>query len=95
MSGQAASEMSRISLMLIDLTFEFKRLVSSQNVFCCDNSQGQTFEVTGINLQREVFSHGQLYVALPQIDSLKEQTIFISDESNETSNIIWREVFID
>ncbi|XP_008202508.2 uncharacterized protein LOC103315450 [Nasonia vitripennis] len=38
-----------------------------------NKAQGQTFEKIGIDLRREVFNHGQLYVALSRIFMLQEK----------------------
>ncbi|GMR38683.1 hypothetical protein PMAYCL1PPCAC_08878, partial [Pristionchus mayeri] len=41
-----------------------------------NKSQGQTFERVGILLQHNIFSHGQLYVALSRVHTFSDLKIF-------------------
>ena len=40
-----------------------------------NKSQGQTFEEVGLFLERDVFSHGQLYVALSRVKHPNQLTV--------------------
>lgn len=59
-----------------------------------NKSQGQSFETVGIYLNKPLFSHGQLYVAISR--SKNANKIFIQNDDEENSdkikNIVWEEV---
>ncbi|CAH1635050.1 unnamed protein product [Spodoptera littoralis] len=55
-----------------------------------DKSKGQTFSLVGIDLRKECFSHGQLYVGLSRVGSSENQIILLP-ENKTTSNIVYRE----
>jgi hypothetical protein len=57
-----------------------------------NKSQGGTFEKIGVDLTKDVFSHGQLYVALSRVRRKSNITIFLQHGKTETSNIVWQEV---
>ena len=57
-----------------------------------NKSQGGTFEKIGVDLTKDVFSHGQLYVALSRVRKKSNITIFLQHGQTETSNIVWQEV---
>ncbi|KAL7148280.1 hypothetical protein ABFS83_06G167800 [Erythranthe nasuta] len=62
-----------------------------------NNSQGQSLQHVGIYLQKPVFSHGQLYVAISRVTSRRGLKILICDNdgktSNTTTNVVYKEVF--
>lgn len=68
-----------------------------------NKSQGQTFDHVGIDLQTEVFSHGQLYVALSRsrspnqikirIEPNTQQGPLLHDERIFTRNVVYDEIF--
>ncbi|PNY03362.1 ATP-dependent DNA helicase PIF1 [Trifolium pratense] len=62
-----------------------------------NKSQGQSLDYVGLYLPREVFSHGQLYVALFRVKTKQGLKILIHDKSkaplNDTTNVVFKEVF--
>jgi ATP-dependent DNA helicase PIF1 len=62
-----------------------------------NKSQGQSLDYLGLYLPRDVFSHGQLYVALSRVKSKEGLKILIHDQSktpiNHTTNVVFKEIF--
>jgi ATP-dependent DNA helicase PIF1 len=62
-----------------------------------NKSQGQTLSTVKVYLQRPVFTHGQLYVAMSRVKSKNRLKYLIEDEdgncTNETKNVVYKEVF--
>ena len=67
-----------------------------------NKSQGQTFDKVGLYLPQEVFTHGQLYVALSRTRSKEGLKIDLEntygqgynrDGSAFTKNIVYQEIF--
>jgi ATP-dependent DNA helicase PIF1 len=62
-----------------------------------NKSQGQTLSTVEVYLQRPVFTHGQLYVAMSRVKSKNRLKYLIEDEddncTNETKNVVYKEVF--
>ena len=60
-----------------------------------NKSQGQTLTQVGLFLQRPVFSHGQLYVAVFRVTNRKGLKILCCDEegnhTNSTANVVYKE----
>ena len=60
-----------------------------------NKSQGQTLTKVGLFLQRPVFSHGQLYVAVSRVTSKKGLKILCCDEegnyAKSTTNVVYKE----
>jgi ATP-dependent DNA helicase PIF1 len=62
-----------------------------------NKSQGQSLDYVGLYLPKDVFSHGQLYVALSRVKSKKGIKILIHDDAkqpkNTTTNVVYKEIF--
>ena len=52
--------------------------------------QSKTFELVGIDLWKECFNHGQLYVGLSRIGAADNQSILLP-QNKTISNIVYRE----
>ncbi|XP_076947969.1 uncharacterized protein LOC143620068 [Bidens hawaiensis] len=62
-----------------------------------NKSQGQSLSRVGLYLKNDVFSYGQLYVALSRVTSKKGLKILILDkngnQTNKTTNVVFKEIF--
>lgn len=96
MTGPAAGQLAhipRIPMIPTDLPIPFKRLqfpVKTSFALTINKSQGQTFELVGIDLRKECFTHGQLYVGLSRVGAPENQFILLP-QNKTTSNIVYRE----
>ena len=91
-SGQLA-HIPRIPMIQTDQPISFKRLqfpVKISFALTINKSQGQTFELIGIDLRKECFTHDQLYVGLSRVGSADKQFILLP-QNKTTSNIVYRE----
>lgn len=52
-----------------------------------NKSQGQSFNSVGIYLPRQIFSHGQLYVALSRCTTKENLKILVQENINSDCNI--------
>jgi hypothetical protein len=61
--------------------------------FTINKSQSQTFTKIGIDLENEVFAHGQCYVAFSRAKSWNGIKVKLADENieNKIRNIVWKE----
>jgi ATP-dependent DNA helicase PIF1 len=86
----------RIPLIPSDLPFRFKRLqfpIRLAFAMTINKSQGQSLNVTGIDLRDECFSHGQFYVAMSRAENPKN--LYVLAENNSTKNIVYAQVLKD
>ena len=62
-----------------------------------NKSQGQSLDHVGLYFPKDVFNHGQLYVALSRVKSKEGLKILIHDKSKKrlshTTNVVFKEVF--
>lgn len=89
----------RITLYCEDIyPFTFKRRqfpVKIAFAMTIYKSQGQTFEKVGIDLRKDVFNHGHLYVAFSRVRSWQSLQIFLSEQrlNNNVKNYVYKELF--
>ncbi|KAI9255926.1 P-loop containing nucleoside triphosphate hydrolase protein [Helicostylum pulchrum] len=57
-----------------------------------NKSQGQSLKAVGINLINQVFSHGQLYVALSRATLSSGLSVLFPDNQTTTENIVYPEI---
>ena len=61
-----------------------------------NKSQGQSVDHIGLDLRTDVFTHGQLYVALSRCTSGRRvKALFKNDAKRATKNIVYPEVLLD
>ena len=53
----------------------------------------QTFDVIGIDLTENCFSHGQLYVGFSRVGEFKSITIYSKDDKSD--NVVYPEALIN
>ena len=93
---------TRLSLIPSDIRipFKFQRRqfpIAVSFAMTINKSQGQSLKHVGVYLPSPVFSHGQLYVALSRGTSRDGLKILVTNDDGEetdvTSNVVYREVF--
>lgn len=96
MTGTAKGEnvlIPRIPIIPTDLPFQFKRVqfpLKPAFAMTINKSQGQTLKVAGVHLEKNCFSHGQLYVACSRVSS--PQNLYILSKDGKTKNVVYRNV---
>jgi hypothetical protein len=89
----------RIGLIPSDteLPFEMKRVqfpVKLAFAMTINKSQGQSLDKVGVYLKDDVFSHGQLYVALSRAKDPSKLWVMLNDDAEGTSpNVVYKEIF--
>ena len=80
-----------------NLPFSFQRLqfpIKPAFAISINKSQGQTLDHVSIWLgDKHVFCHGQLYVALSRVSSIKNILIASNNPNKMTRNIVFKEIF--
>lgn len=66
--------------------------IKQANALTINKSQGQTFNRVGLYLKSEIFSHGQLYVALSRGNNLDQIKVFLNSDQNKCKNIVYKEI---
>jgi hypothetical protein len=60
-----------------------------------NKSQGQSFDVVGVDLRFSVFSHGQLYVAISRVTDVGNLSVLLPEEGDtKVENIVYPEVLL-
>lgn len=61
-----------------------------------NKSQGQTFDKIGIDLRRDVFNHGQLYVAMSRVRSWDSLKFYLGDQRGKVKvkNYVYKELYL-
>jgi ATP-dependent DNA helicase PIF1 len=81
-----------------DLTFVLSRKqipVRLCFAMTVNKSQGQSFNVVGIDLRAPVFTHGQFYVAVSRTSSVAGLHVLLPVAIDKTMNIVYPEVVSD
>ena len=59
-----------------------------------NKSQGRTFEKISVDLRRDVFNHGQLYVAFSHVRSWKSLKVYLGTQQNGiVKNFVYQELY--
>lgn len=83
----------RIPTIPTDVPFKYKRLQFPIKLcygITFNKCQGQTLNFSGVDLRENVFSHGQLYVALSRIGNPSNQHVLSSTKF--IRNVVYRDV---
>ena len=77
--------------------FTFKRRqfpVKIAFAMTINKSQGQTFEKISVDLRRDVFNHGQLYVAFSRVRSWESLKVYLGTQQNGiVKNFVYKELY--
>ena len=81
----------RLALSQMPINFVRKQFpVQLAFAMTINKSQGQTFDKLGLWLQRPVFTHGQLYVALSRVRSKGSLFVKLPNGMTSTRNVVYR-----
>lgn len=58
-----------------------------------NKGQGQTFDQISVDLSKEIFSHGQLYVAFSRVKSWDSLKVYTKNQNTSTKNYVYKEIF--
>ena len=103
LTGDKAGQMAFIHRIALiserDFPFKFSRRqfpIKLAFAMTINKAQGQTFKKIGIDLTRDVFTHGQLYVALSGVRSWDSFKIFLNPENvlNSIKNYVFKQILI-
>lgn len=86
----------RIPLISNDSMIEFKRLqfpIKIAFAMTINKSQGQSFNEIGIDIQQEVFTHGQLYVAITRATNPENLHILTKETNSITKKYCLQKYF--
>lgn len=81
----------RIPIIPSDMPFNFKRIqfpVRLAFAITINKSQGQSFQVCGLNLEYPCFSHGQLYVGCSRVG--KPSSLYVYAPEKTTKNVVYQ-----
>ncbi|XP_018300771.1 ATP-dependent DNA helicase PIF1-like [Mycetomoellerius zeteki] len=100
LSGNKIGEiifLNRITLYCENIyPFTFKRRqfpVKLAFAMTINKSQGRTFEKVAVDLRKNIFNHGQLYVALSRVCSWDSLKVYLEDNNlNRVKNYVYKEV---
>ena len=60
-----------------------------------NKSQGQTIDFVGLDLEDDVFSHGQAYVGFSRVESWNNIKVKVNkSKGNKIKNIVWKEALL-
>ncbi|XP_071641856.1 uncharacterized protein [Temnothorax longispinosus] len=61
-----------------------------------NKSQGQTFDKVGIDLRKDVFNHGQLYVAFSRVRSWQALKVYLGEQRDSrcVKNYVYKEIYV-
>jgi len=91
--------LNRITLYCENYPFTFKRRqfpIKLAFAITINKSQGQTFDRVGIDLRKDVFNHGQLYVAFSRVRSWKTLKVYLGRQrdNKQVKNYVYKEIYI-
>jgi len=68
----------------------------SGSTLLCNDHQGQSLDIVGVDLRNPVFTHGQLYVALSRATNVENLSFLLPHErGGMTENIVYPEVLLE
>ena len=92
--------LNRITLICENIyPFTFRRRqfpIKVAYAMTINKSQGQTFDKIAIDLRKDVFNHGQLYVAFSRVRSSESVKVYLKKDRNDNlvKNYVYSELYI-